>query len=215
LRDHFLKLLLPRSWSAIVLMTLCCEIPAAAGIYVAAGPNWNNFVFESEVEEDTANHYGYGARGSFGYSIYDLVDLGLYGHYTPGRLNSASFSQEDARLWHFGVETGLRLGKAVFFGLRGGPALYRLNKENSPSEVPGQWTGQMIQASLGLIAPLSKLVSLQLSLDLGRASLAPSETPSAQSRSMSQISATMAIVYNLHQTSAVESAIFNNWIRAN
>jgi fermentation-respiration switch protein FrsA (DUF1100 family) len=183
-------------------------------VFLLLGPNWNNFVFEPEEQEDTPNYYGYGARGSFGYSVYDTVDLGFYGHYSPGKLNSASLTQEDARLWHGGGELGVRIAKAVYVGVRGGPALYRLTRKTEDTEVGGQWTGTMIQGSLGLILPVTKAASWQASFDAGQASVSLSDGPdTSKPRTLTEISLTLGFVYNIHQTSAVETAIFNNWIR--
>ncbi|MCX6125943.1 MAG: hypothetical protein NTV34_14520 [Proteobacteria bacterium] len=199
--------------SAVYMVALFCEESAIAGIYVSVGPNWNNFVFEPEKQEATPNYYGYGARGSFGYSIYDVWDLGLYGHYTPGKLNSASLTQEDARLWHGGGETGFRIAKALFIGVRGGPALYRLAKQTDDSEILGQWTGTMAQGSLGLILPVTKAAAWQSSLDVGQATLKSSDDAATKPRILSQISLTLSFVYNVRQTNAVETALFNHWIQ--
>lgn len=185
-----------------------------AGLYLVAGPNWNNFVFEPVEREETSNYYGYGARGSFGYSLGQILDLGLYGHYTPGRLDSASLTKEDARLWHAGAEAGLRFANAVFLGVRGGPALYRLNVKNEDSEVEGQWTGTMFQGSLGLIMPVTKTSFWQTTVDIGQATLKSSGAETVtKPRTLTQISLTLAFVYNVQQTSAVDKAILNHWIR--
>lgn len=186
---------------------------ARAGILLSLGPNWNNFVFEPLEKEETPNYYGYGARASFGYSIQRVWDLALYGHYSPGKISVASALKEDARFYHMGAETGLRIAKAVYIGVRGGPALYRLLKQNEDSEIPGQWTGYNIQGSLGLILPTSKAAGWQTSLDLGQATLRPSDDSSAKPRTLSQVSLTLAFVYNGYQTSSVDTAILNNWIK--
>lgn len=187
--------------------------PAYAGILFTLGPNWNNFVFEPVQKEDTTNYYGYGGRASFGYSIRRVWDLALYGHYSPGRRNVAGLVKEDARFYHMGAETGLRIAKAVYVGVRGGPALYRLANQNEESEVVGQWTGTTVQGSLGLILPTSKATAWQTTLDMAQTSVKPSDDAAAKSRTISQVSLTVAFVYNGYQTSAVDTAIFNNWIK--
>lgn len=186
---------------------------ARAGVLLSVGPNWNNFVFEPLEKEETPNYYGYGARVSAGYSIQRVWDLALYCHYSPGKLNVASALKEEARFYHMGAETGLRIAKAVYVGFRGGPALYRLVKQNEASEVTGQWTGYNVQGSLGLILPTSKATGWQASLDMGQASVRPSDDSSVKPRTISQVSVTLAFVYNGYQTSAVDTAIFNNWIK--
>ncbi len=184
-----------------------------AGALVSIGPNWNNFVFEPLDQEQTPNYYGYGARASFGYSIQRVWDVALYGHYAPGRLDSASATKEDARFYHVGGETALRIAKAVYIGFRGGPAYYRLVNQLETTEVSGKWSGYMAQGSLGLILPTTKATSWQTTLDIGQATLRPSDDPSAKPRTLSQISLTLAFVYNGYQSTAVDTAIFNNWIR--
>lgn len=186
---------------------------ARAGVLLTVGPNWNNFVFEPVAKEETVNYYGYGARASVGYSIMRVWDLALYGHYAPGKRNVAGVVKEDSRFYHMGAETGLRLAKAVYMGVRGGPALYRLAKQNEDNEIVGQWTGYTVQGSLGLILPTSKATAWQATLDLGQTSVRPSDDTSAKSRTISQVSLTFAFVYNGYQTSAVDTAIFNNWIK--
>lgn len=188
-------------------------VPACAGILVTLGPNWNNFVFEPVQKEDTTNYYGYGGRASFGYSVMRVWDLALYGHYSPGKRNVAGLVKEDARFYHMGAETGLRIAKAVYIGIRGGPALYRLTKQNEESEIIGQWTGYTAQGSLGLILPTGKATAWQTTLDLGQTSVRPSDDSAAKPRTISQVSLTVAFVYNGYQTSAVDTAIFNNWIK--
>lgn len=191
----------------------CVTTATFAGGLVTIGPNWNNFVFEPVDKEQTPNYYGYGARASFGYSIRRVWDVALYGQYAPGRLNIASATKEDARFFHVGGETALRLAKAVYIGFRGGPATYRLVNQVEDVEVPGKWTGVMGQGSLGLILPTTKALSWQTTLDIGQATVRPVGDSSAKPRTISQISLTLAFVYNGYETSAVDTAIFNNWIK--
>ena len=198
----------------VTVATLFAAAPSArAGVLLTVGPNWNNFVFEPVDKEETTNYYGYGARASFGYSVMRVWDLALYGHYAPGKRNVAGVVKEDARFYHMGAETGLRLAKAVYIGVRGGPALYRLAKQNEDTEIVGQWTGYTAQASLGLILPTGKATAWQTTLDLGQTSVRPSDDTSAKPRTISQVSLTLAFVYNGYQTTAVDTAIFNNWIK--
>lgn len=171
---------------------------ASGALYLNGGPSWNNFVFEAEDQEETANYYGYGARISFGYSLANVWDLGLYGHYTPGRLNAAELNREDARLWHIGFETAARLAKVLYIGVRGGPSLYRLSQVNSSTEVPGQWTGTMVQGSLGMLLPVTKVSNWLLSMDMGQAQVSKSDATGddAKVRKISEISLSLSFVYN-------------------
>lgn len=187
--------------------------PCRAGAYGSLGPNWNNFVFEPLEYEETPNYYGYGGRGSFGYSIGQILDLGLYGHYAPGRLNAATSTQTGAQFYHLGAETALRLANAVYVGIRGGPASYRLSKAYEEAEVLGTWTGSMIQGSVGLILPVGKTpAAWQTTLDLGQATLKSADDPTLKARTLTQISLTLAFVYNVKQSTAVDTAILNKWI---
>lgn len=189
------------------------SIPAFAGVLLSIGPNWNNFVFEPEKDEKTPNYYGYGGRMSFGYSVARVWDLALYGHYSPGKLNAAAGTEEDARFYHMGFETGLRIAKAIYLGVRGGPALYRLVQQNEATEIPGQWTGTTGQVSLGILLPVNKASSWQASLDIGQTNLKPSDDAGSKPRTLSQISLTLAFVYNGYESTAVDTAIFNNWLK--
>lgn len=200
------------AWVSFAVAMSFCSFEARAGLYAGVGASWNNFVFEPVAEEDTPNYFGYGGRASVGYSAANILDLGIYGHYTPGRLGTPAPSPEDARLWHGGGELGLRLGNAVYLGARGGPALYRLNSQTKDEEVPGQWTGTMFQGSAGLIVPVNRYFQCQTTLDIGQASLRPSSTDGAD-RTLTEISVTISFVYNYYQSTARETALFKNWIR--
>lgn len=199
-------------WS-LGLLCLVGSSVLEAGPYATLGPNWNNFVFEPLEEEETPNYYGYGGRLSFGYSVRQVWDLGLYGHYSPGRLESAAMSQADALLYHVGAETALRIGKAVYIGVRGGPASYSLQNKVLATEVDGDWAGVMGQGSLGLLLPTSKSTAWQASLDIGQASMTASDGSSTKARTLSHISLTLAFVYNGYLSSGVDAALFNQWIK--
>ncbi len=198
--------------SVPVTAMLFVETSCEAGTLFVVAPQWVNFVFEPIVQEETPNYYGYGAKGSFGYSIKQIFDFDLYGEYSPGRLNSASSSNASAVVLNYGGEVGFRLLNAMFLGARCGQWNYRLIRRIDVGEVGGSWTGFGGAASFGMLLPVNKEVQWQLSLDIGQALLKKDNREiddiAPKTRVISKASITLSFVYNSRDTMSALGALF-------
>ncbi len=198
----------------ITILFLCSET-SFAGFLFTLGPNWNNFVFEAERDEDTPNYYGYGARMSWGYSAAQVADFGIYTQYTPGRLNSATPPRTDAVVMDYGAELGFRLFHMFYFGARGGMWKYQLFRAYEDSEIRGSWMGLGGTASLGMIMPISKRTAWQTSLDLGQAVMqklnsSPADT-NTKYRKLTRLGVTLSFVYNEDDISSVADSLLKSF----
>ena len=189
------------------------ESPCEAGGFLAVGPQWVNFVFEPKVQEETPNYYGYGARASAGYSVDQVVDLALYGEYSPGRLNSASSSGSTAVVLDYGAEIGFRILQTMYIAARGGQWKYQLSRRTAPEEVGGAWTGVGGAASFGLLLPVNKEVQWQTSIDIGQALVKKTnlevDDVETKARVISRASVTISFVYNARDTVSAWGSLFN------
>lgn len=185
-----------------------------AGFLFTIGPNWNNFVFEAERNEDTPNYYGYGGRMSWGYSVGQVADFGLYTQYSPGRLNSAMPPRTDAALMDYGAEVGFRLANVLYVGARGGMWKYQLFKAFQDNEIRGAWLGLGGTISVGMLMPISKRTSWQTSLDMGQGVLqqlkGATSATTTRYRKLSRVGVTLAFVYNDDGVSSVAESLFNS-----
>jgi hypothetical protein len=186
-----------------------------AGYLFTLGPNWNNFVFEAEQNEDTPNYYGFGGRVSWGFSVAQVADFALYAQYTPGRLSSATPPRTDAVVMDYGAEFGVRLLDVLYLGLRGGMWKYQLFKSYEEREIDGAWLGLGGSASLGMIMPVSKRMAWQTSLDIGQAVLqrlqgAPDDA-GTNYRKLSRVGVTLSLVYNDDDVSSVADSLLNSF----
>ena len=191
---------------------------AFGGVLVEFGPTWNNFVFEPVAKEDTPNYYGYGATGAFGYSIGQVWDVNFFAGYSPGRLNSASASQPDASLTRYGVGTGFRILGVLFVGGRGGFWDYKLSRKALETEMDGSWSGLGGEASIGLLLPVGKLTSWQLTLDGGQATVSKmnkrAEDTNVTNRKLSHVSVSLSFVYNGASLASGEDALLNSFVKS-
>jgi hypothetical protein len=181
------------------------------------GPNWNNFVFEASAKEDTPNYYGYGGRTSLGYSFGQIFDLALYGHYSPGRLDSASATDAHAVISDYGAETGLRILSVMYLGVRGGVWNYRLPKKTLDEEIEGTWSGTGGEATFGLLFPATKQASWQMTMDVGQGLLDKQKKTADElllkPRKFSRVSVTISFVFNSYMSNSVDSALFNSFMK--
>ena len=211
--------MLSRLASGVIM--LCCimgAMPCRAGVLFSLGGSWNNFVFEPNDHEDTPNYYGYGGRGSFGYSVAKVWDLTFFGQYTPARLGSASATDADATLTQYGFETGIRIYDALYLGGRGGFWDYRLRKRRLTDEVEGSWSGLGAQGVIGLILPVGKEAAWQTTLDVGQAVLAKMNKSADEAtigkRTLGHISVTVSFVYNSLSLSSLEDSLLNSFVKS-
>lgn len=186
-----------------------------AGYLFSIGPNWNNFVFEAETDENTPNYYGYGGRLSWGYSIGQVFDLGMYAQYTPGRTTSPSMLNGDAAVYDYGGELGVRVLGVFYIGARGGAWKYQLYKRQQMAEIGGIWSGWGGSGSLGMILPVSKRASWQTSFDMGRAIVEKDNKTLAdlgtRYKKLSKLSITMAFVYNDFDAASAGTSLINSF----
>lgn len=187
-----------------------------AGVFLTLGPNWNNFVFEPEAKESTPNYFGYGGRISWGYSIGQVLDLGVYSQYAPGKLKVASALDGDAALLDYGGELGIRILNLLFIGGRGGVWRYQLYKKTMDDEISGKWMGLGGAASMGMIMPVTKRSAWQVSLDVGQANMRKIDnTPEdfgTNFRKLSKVSITLAFVYNDDDSTSVTANLLNSFL---
>jgi hypothetical protein len=199
--------------TVLLAAILVGEARCLAGGLVTIGPNWCNFVFEPKLREPTPNYYGYGARISAGYSIDQMVDLALYGQYSPGRLNSASTTETSAAVYDYGGEIGVRVFDVLYIGAHGGTWNYRLLRRSSEEEVGGAWSGPGGGLSFGMILPVNKEVKWQATLDLGQAVVTKTNKAAddvdLKSRNLSRASVTVSLVYNGYESGSTWNALFN------
>lgn len=146
---------------------------ATAGVLASASARWNSFSFAALEDEVTPNYYGYGIGLNFGYSLAQILDIGAYGTYTPGRFKNAELFREDAQLMGYGAEVGLRIAKAVYFGVHGGSYQYNLVHQRTDDEVLGSWGGTGVGVMLGAFFPINKSKYWQVGLDFARINVTP------------------------------------------
>jgi hypothetical protein len=201
------------------LVLLCgvflCSGRGVAGFLLTAGPSWNNYVFEAESSEDTPNYYGYGGRVGWGYSVAQIVDIGLYAQYIPGRLNTAIPPRTDTVLMDYGAEVGVRFMQALYLGIRGGIWKYQLFRAYRDDEVRGSWLGLGATGALGLIWPVNKKVSWQTNFEFGRAVLqGPKVDPESsvgRQKKMSRIGVSVSFVYNDDDVLSLGRSLYNSF----
>jgi hypothetical protein len=205
----------PNTHAIFMIILFLCSETSFAGLLFTIGPNWNNFVFEAEKNEDTPNYYGYGARMSWGYSVAKVADFGIYAQYTPGRLNSATPPRTDAVVMDYGAELGLRVLNVFYLGARGGMWKYQLYRAYEDAEVRGSWMGLGGTASLGMIMPISKRSAWQTTFDVGQAvmqklNVTPADADSNY-RKLSRVGVTLSLVYNDDDITSVGSSLLKSF----
>jgi hypothetical protein len=201
------------SLTATLASVFFVESKSEAGMLVTAGMQWANFVFEPKAQEETPNYYGYGARTSAGYSLDQVLDVAIYGEYSPGRLNSASSSGSTALVTDYGAEIGVRILQTMYLGARGGQWNYQLTRRTADEEIGGSWTGVGGAASFGMLVPVNKEVQWQASLDFGQALIKKknyeADDVEKKARVISRASVTVSFVYNSRYTPSTWGSIFN------
>jgi hypothetical protein len=201
-----------------VSLSFMMAAPCQAGMLFSLGPNWTNFVFEPVANEDTPNYYGYGGRGCLGYSLEQVLDICAYGQYSPGKLNAASSSNPSAFVYDYGGELGARMFGVLYLGVRGGVWTYHLSSRALDEEIGGTWSGPGAEVSFGLLLPVGKQASWQLSLDAGQASVAKEDKKADEdvpkTRKLSRVSVTMSFVFNGYQSDSVAGSLFDSFFKS-
>lgn len=183
---------------------------ARAGWLVVPGMYWQTYSVRPLAAEQTPNYTGYGARLTLGYSVNQVLDFGLFGAGGSGARDSGGLPGESQLGW-YGGELGLRLAEAVYFGLRGGQAVYNLDSAEFEGEPLGQWLGVGGGVSLGAILKMSRRTAWQVTFDLSHAELA-APTPAGEPRHLDAVSLTIGYVFNGFHNSRIENTIFKDYL---
>lgn len=195
------------------LLAISVATSARAGVYLAPSVKWASFAARSVEGESTPNYYGYGGALSLGYSLKQVVDLGAYGTYIPGKRKQAEFGADDATLVSYGGELAFRFGQTVYFGLRGGPSSYHLLARTDTSELGGLWTGSSAGFSIGAVAKLSKQSFFQTTLDVMQHVLtADDEANGTGERRFDSFGISLTYMFNSFDSSAIEDTIFKDFL---
>ena len=152
----------------VCFTAITCSYNANAGTLISAEARWNAFSFHTVESEPTPNYYGWGPRLKGGYSLYQVLDLALWGSYTPGGYGKAKFGDRDAYLYGYGGEIALRMAGAIFFALKGGQYSYYLLNLHNDDAVSGKWAGLGVGVSLGAFFAVSESQYWQVTLDWDR-----------------------------------------------
>lgn len=191
--------------------------PALAGWYLMPEVLWTTYVHRPVANEDTTNLYGVGAQLSLGYSLWQGVDLGLFGGYLPGTPQYAKFGKGDATLVLYGGELGLRMAQSLYVGLRGGMAKYRLDNQTQAAELAGDWKGPGGGVALAAVTPVSKTAFIQASLEFSEYVLAMGTDTGTVKRKLDVFGLGIAYMWNRkggEGTPSVQSTIFNDFLNS-
>ena len=87
---------------------------ALAGALVSPGVHWKSFSFRPLEQEPTPNYFGYGGSLRLGYSWAQVLDMALFGSYTPSQLNGADDPMAASAVHRFaGVALGVRIKQSI------------------------------------------------------------------------------------------------------
>jgi hypothetical protein len=133
--------------------------------------------------EPTPNYRGAGFQINGGYSFGDVFDIELYGSYSPLKPGSMGLFVEKVRYLEYGGGMGTRLAKSVYLGVHFGGCTYKLMEAAASSEeLEGEWQGVVGQLSLGAFHQLSPTRRIQMTFDVGSATLSPDNSEAGAGR---------------------------------
>lgn len=193
-----------KRWARLIVG--CCLLsaaPAYAGMLATAGMGWQTMAFRPLTDEPTPNYYGYAAEGVLGYSVGQILDLGLDFNYIPFRHGSASVGDGDVQYHSIGGTIGLRLGESVYMGVDAGLHDYQLLKSETINDVDGHWSGTGGNVTIAAVFPLKKHMFGQVGVVVGSATLERKDQSSADKRVIDRFGITMSYVFNLVDSSSV------------
>lgn len=207
----------PRNAFPLKLVTLVlglASVPQAfAGAYVAPSVKWAAFAARPQSDEATVNYYGYGGGASFGYSLAQKIDLGLFGTYIPGHRQEAVPGKDDASLVSYGVEFASRFADSVYVGFRGGVSTYHLFKAKEETEISGEWHGPSGGFSVGAVVKLSKQSLLLTTFDMAHHVLTASDSDDGESkRRFDSFSISLTYMFNYFDTTSIENTIIRDFL---
>lgn len=223
------------------LIAFMMTYPGFAGSYATLGLRSAQFASKPLIDEPTPNYYAYGPKLSLGYSVRQVLDLGLFVTALPGSRHQASIPAHDARLVSGGAEMALRIAQSVYVALYGGRSEYRMIDGASGAqrglEIRGRHLGQVAGLSLGALVPLSKESFFQVSLDfeehhlkLGRSyllegdGLGSTELPSQQlsesqsgpdkdpRRVLECFGVSISYAFNSYQSTVIDNSFFSDFL---
>ena len=189
---------------------------ACAGWYVGSHVKWASFAARPQAAEATPNYYGYGLGLNGGYSISQILDLGVVASYLPGNRQAAKIGSPQAELSLYGAELALRFAQAVYLGVSGGLTQYNMAtaRKTRPEELTGIWDGKAIALAVGGIAPLDRENYLQTTLELWHTTMESRRDDAAGQRKLDAFALTFGYTFNDFKSKLFEGTPLGDFIKS-
>lgn len=200
-------------WS--IWVTLALSFPsnkAFGGIMANIGLQMKTHAFAPVAEENTPNYYGIGPYLAFGYSLGKVWDFALFASYTPSQLETPAVGANDAQFSFYGLETGFRMGEAVFLGLEAGQVTYHLISQKQEDEILGKWQGYGGEVILGGLAKVSRNSGFQITLSLGSANMEEVKALEPVKRRVDWVGLTVSYVYIGLDSLRIDNIFLRDWL---
>lgn len=200
----------------LALLVACWPSLARAGWYYSPQVKWAAFAARPQASEPTPNYYGYGVGLGMGYSVSQILDLGVTASYLPGHRQSAKLAAPVAELTLYGGEFALRLGQAVYVGVRGGLTQYNMatTRAAQPEELTGVWHGKGVALALGGIAPLDRENSLQTAIELWHTTITREQDDIEQKRQFDAFAVSFGYTFNDFKSKLLEGTPLGDFVKS-
>ena len=214
---HRLKPLVFHMLLRAVLFLLCLSSMAdnaEAGFHVSPALSCATFSFEPSAAENTPNYYALGPDISLAYSFAELFDLGVYGHYFPGKRGAPELFQEDAALFGYGAQMAFRIARQFFAGARFGAYNYNLLRAGDENEdVDGRWMGNGVGLGFGIMYPLRSNQAAQINIEYMRPLLSAVDEPSLDDRYLGLLQINFVFKFSGQKSSSRFDRFFNRMFK--
>lgn len=196
----------------LVLIFISLSIDGYAGVMGQLALHGKAHSFRPLEAEETPNYYSVGPYGSFGYSFGKIWDLALFASYSPSKLKKPEVGIEDAQFVYYGLETGFRLARSIFFGIQGGLFDYNLIRSREGPEIDGDWSGLGGAFVLGGLVKASRRASIQVTLNIGTATIEEVDAEEVQQRRIDWIGVSVGYVYIGLDSLSFGNVFLNDWL---
>lgn len=199
---------------SLCLLGMLPLTPAAAGIYFSLGLKGGLMAPQALAEEATPNYYGGGPSLALGYSIKQVLDLGIYGGYSAGTREEPALRAADAELAIYGGDVGLRLGDTIYLGVHGGSSLLTVGKPSVDGEISGRWEGVGGGFCIAAIHKFNRERYFQTGVEFAHVVLDHVSDKSQPTRKIDAFAISLAYTYNSFSSNAVDNSILGDFVRS-
>ena len=196
----------------LALIILATSAPANAGILVSPAAGLGMFSSRPEVDESTPNYYGYRGSLQLGYSAKQIFDMGGFAEYQAGRHNRPALGDEDAAFYGWGGVVALRLGEAIYFGLRGGTYTYKQITGYAAERLPGSWHGPGGALAIGSLHEINKRSTIQFTVEFTTAVVTRQDVPAEGKRRIDSFGIALSYVYNGYKSTLIDDQLFKGFL---